>query len=98
MKILFAAAAALASFGCVSAATAQTAPAIKVFYGDLDLNNPAGMSTLTTRVERAARTLCNDRSSNTDLASRASSINCYRTAIAGAMKQVPVAAPQFASR
>ena len=97
MKILFTAAAALAAFASVSAATAQTAPVLKVFYGDLDLNNPAGMATLTTRVERAAHTLCADRA-GTELASRVASINCFRTAVAGAMKQVPVAAPQFASR
>jgi UrcA family protein len=56
------------------------------------------MTTLTTRVEHAAHALCNDRDHSVDLASRTASVTCYTTAVAGAMKQVPVAAPQFASR
>ena len=97
MKSLIAAAVALTAI-VTTPAGAQTAPVAKVFYGDLDVGSTAGMSTLKIRIARAAHTLCNDRVGNVELASRAASLRCYIAAVAGAMTQVPVAAPQYASR
>ncbi len=97
MKILIAAAVALTAIA-TTPVNAQTAPVIKVFYGDLDLHSTAGMTTLTTRVEHAAHALCNDRDHSIDLASRAASARCFTAAVSGAMMQLPANGPQFASR
>ena len=97
MKILLASAIAMTALVAPSA-HAQTVPVAKVFYGDLDINNAAGMATLTSRIKRAAQGVCSGNASAGDLASRTAASACYRAAVEGAMKQMPSAAPQFASR
>ncbi len=93
MKILLAAAIAL-SAAVAPSVNAQTAPTATVFYGDLNLDTVAGQATLKGRINSAARSVCGRGDS--DLAARTTRANCLRTAVTGAMKQLP-AAPQFAS-
>lgn len=97
MKLLIAAAVAMTTLASPSA-NAEIAPTAKVFYGDLDIGSPAGKTTLTSRIKHAARELCGGDTTGVELANRSASRTCYRTAIADAMKQVPVSTSQFASR
>ena len=97
MNIALAAAAVLASFASVSAATAQTAPVATVSYADLDMSSTSGLATLNGRIVRAAHTMC-DSNGVADLAERAASKACYRTAVAGARKQMPGHPLEVASR
>ncbi len=95
MKILLAAAFALTAVA--TSAQAQTAPTSKVFYGDLRLDTAAGQTTLKSRVDTAARRVC-DSSSHQDLATRTAAIRCFHDAVTTAMAQVSEPTVQVASR
>lgn len=95
MKIILAAV--LAAAVIAPAAHAQTVPTVTVAYGDLNVDSQAGQAALKARLVRAARTVCGG-STSADLSERMARIACYKTALAGAMTQVPAHGPQFASR
>lgn len=97
MKIIITAVAAMTVLAA-SSASAQSAPVAKVFYGDLNIDSTAGMTTLKSRIAHAARSLCDTDVNSTDVGTHNAGKACYRAAVTGAMKQLPDHAPQFASR
>lgn len=48
----------LAAVGLAATAVPASAEQIDVTYEDLDLSNPAGQKTLSSRIEKAAREVC----------------------------------------
>ena len=70
-------------------ATPDDAPAIKVFYGDLNLASAQGVSTLQARVAAAARQVCGiDHADIRDLQAYAAQRSCEAQAIANAVRDV----------
>eukprot|EP01035_Chromulina_nebulosa_P016042 gene16042-21269_t len=63
------------------------APSQRVSYADLDLDRPAGITTLRSRISAAAHRLC-QTSNVAPLAEKVRETRCYRTAIADAYDQV----------
>ncbi|MDH7972804.1 UrcA family protein [Sphingomonas sp. AR_OL41] len=63
------------------------APSQRVTYADLDLDRPAGISTLRSRISAAARRLC-VTSNAAPIAEKVREMRCYRTAVADAYDQV----------
>jgi UrcA family protein len=78
------------SCGAVSiAADASDVPQVLVKFGDLNLSNPQGATTLYSRIAAAANTVCKAFDINgRDLGSRARLDACVHTAIANAVTNV----------
>ncbi len=99
MRTLIIAVAAFAMTGLTTAtvhAGTPATPTAKVFYGDLNLQSASGMKTLKVRIHSAARAVCGPTASIEGGIAR--NQHCLRVAVAGAMKQVPDAGQQFATR
>lgn len=79
----------IGSFGA-SAQAAQRAPevpSVAVNYGDLNLDTPAGVSTLYSRLRAAARKACDVREAR-PLAEAVEAHSCYRQALGAAVENV----------
>ena len=80
-------------------ATPDTAPAVRVPYGDLNLTSDKGVSTLRTRVAAAARKVCSVGGGDIrNLQAYAAQRSCESQAIANAERDVHAVAASFATR
>jgi UrcA family protein len=71
------------------AAETSDVPQVLVKFGDLNLSNPQGATTLYSRIAAAANTVCKPFDINSrDLGSRARLDACVHTAIANAVTKV----------
>ncbi len=61
---------------------------VAVFYGDLNLDRPAGISTLYSRLETAADTVCSPRQNGRDAALNRDRKACYSDALDTAVYSV----------
>ena len=61
---------------------------VAVFYGDLNLDRPAGINTLYSRLESAADTVCAPRASGLNLALQRDRKACYSDALDTAVYNV----------
>jgi len=76
------------SFAATAHAGAPAAPALEVKVGDLDLNNPAGVSKLYRRLQIAAQKVCGpSEATGTRLVSREQRA-CVTDAVDGAVRQL----------
>jgi len=75
-------------------------PSLKVFYGDLDINNVHGAAVLYRRIRFAAESVCLDRGRSRQLAMMSRYSSCVRSAIGNAVQQVnrPAVTEYAASR
>jgi UrcA family protein len=60
----------------------------RISYGDLNLGSPAGRSTLTGRIQRAAGLLCLDAYSTDPLEVSPTRAECYRIAVTSGVDQM----------
>ena len=93
MSRMLSAVAALATaslFVVPTVASAETAPSVRVHYGDLDLASPAGAKALKRRISRAASQVCGDLPSR-DLRVIAEVEACRAETIAAAQPAVQAA-------
>jgi UrcA family protein len=65
-----------------------SAPTIKVSYADLDINKPRGLEVLYSRIQRAARSVCDYDYSIKELARGRHAKACYETAMDDAVRQI----------
>ena len=69
-----------------TATQAREVNTAKVFYGDLNLSNPSGMQTLTSRIQRASSQVC--PGADRDLTTTSLVTKCRTDAVAKAMKKL----------
>lgn len=69
------------------ASAADGLPRVAVHYGDLNVESAAGRSALTSRLTRAARSVCPDARAR-DLRTSAAGQSCVRKAVADALSIV----------
>jgi UrcA family protein len=67
------------------AVAADAPPTAKVKYGDLDLNNPAGVNQLYVRIRTAAEHVCGPPNHSLELAVQQRRAGCVDQAVAGAV-------------
>ena len=80
-------------------ATPDTAPAVRVPYGDLNLTTADGASTLRARLTAAARQVCSVEGGDIrNLQAYAAERSCEAQAIANAVRDVHAVAASFATR
>lgn len=80
-------------------ATPDTAPTVRVPYGDLNLTTEDGASTLRARVAAAARQVCSVEGSDIrNLQAYAAERSCEAQAIANAVRDARAVAASFAAR
>jgi UrcA family protein len=94
---------ALAAAGLSTSARADSTlapPSLKVFYGDLDINNVHGAAALYQRISFAAESVCLDMGRSRQLAMMSRYSTCVRSAIGNAVQQVnrPAVTEYAASR
>lgn len=94
---------ALAATGLNNIARADSTlapPSLKVFYGDLDINNVHGAAVLYQRISFAAESVCGDRGRSRQLAMMSHYSSCVRSAIGNAVQHVnrPAVTEYAASR
>lgn len=91
-KLSAAAIALLASSAFIAAAQAndsfRTTTNIDVFYGDLNLDHPAGAEKMMHRINRAAVRACGGTPDSRDLRERHAFRQCVTTATANAVRQL----------
>jgi UrcA family protein len=63
----------------IGGVTVSSAPTITVSYAELDINKPRGLEVLYSRIERAAKSVCNFEDSPRQLAQMRQAKACYRT-------------------
>lgn len=63
-------------------------PSLKVFYGDLDINNVHGAAVLYQRIRFAAESVCRDMGHSRQLAMMSRYSSCVHSAIGNAVQQV----------
>jgi UrcA family protein len=63
-------------------------PSLKVFYGDLDINNVHGAAALYRRISFAAQSVCRDLGGSRQLAMMSRYSSCVHGAITNAVRQV----------
>jgi UrcA family protein len=75
-------------------------PSLKVFYGDLDINNVRGAAVLYQRISFAAETVCRDMGRSRQLAMMSRYSSCMHGAIGNAVQHVnrPAVTEYAASR
>jgi|KBSMisStandDraft_5_1062788.scaffolds.fasta_scaffold38561_3 UrcA family protein len=75
-------------------------PSLKVFYGDLDINNVHGAAALYQRISFAAESVCRDMGRSHELAVMSRYSSCLHSAISNAVQQVnrPAVTEYAASR
>ena len=75
-------------------------PSLKVFYGDLDINNVHGAAVLYQRISFAAESVCRDMGRGRELAMMSRYSSCLHSAIGNAVQQVnrPAVTEYAASR
>lgn len=75
-------------------------PSLKVFYGDLDINNVHGAAALYRRISFAAESVCLDMGRSRQLALRSRYSSCVHSAIGNAVQKVnrPAVTEYAASR
>jgi UrcA family protein len=81
----------LAAAGHSTNARADTTlapPSLKVFYGDLDINNVHGAAVLYQRISFAAESVCRDMGRSRQLAMMSRYSSCVGSAIGNAVRQV----------
>ena len=80
-------------------ATPDSAPTVRVPYGDLNLTTAEGASMLRARVTAAARQVCTvGGGDNRNLQAYAAERSCEAQAIANAVRDVHAVAASFATR
>ena len=94
---------ALATTGLSTIARAESTlapPSLKVFYGDLDINNVHGAAVLYQRLSFAAESVCRDVGRSRQLAMRSRYSTCVHSAISNAVQKVnrPAVTEYAASR
>jgi UrcA family protein len=94
---------ALAAAGLSTSARADSTlapPSLKVFYGDLDINNVHGAAVLYQRISFAAESVCRDMGRSRELAMMSRYSSCLHSAIGNAVQQVnrPAVTEYAASR
>ena len=72
----------------IGGVTVSSAPTITVSYAELDINKPRGLEVLYSRIERAAKSVCNFEDSPRQLAQMRQAKACYRTAVDDAVRQI----------
>jgi UrcA family protein len=63
-------------------------PSLKVFYGDLDINNVHGAAVLYQRISFAAESVCRDMGRSRELAMMSRYSSCVHSAIGNAVQHV----------
>jgi UrcA family protein len=75
------------AFAGERAATSDGLPRVAVQYGDLNVDSDAGRRALTSRLTRAARSVCPDADAR-DLRTRSAGQSCIRKSVADALSIV----------
>jgi UrcA family protein len=70
------------------AVTVTSAPTLTVSFADLDINKPRGLEVLYSRIEHAAKAVCNLDYMPKSLSRARHSKACYTTAIDDAVRQI----------
>lgn len=68
--------------------TTTYSSSIRVSYADLDITKPRGLEVLYSRIQHAARSVCDFNYSVKELSRTRVAKNCYLTAIDNAVKQI----------
>lgn len=66
----------------------NSVPSITISYAELDISKPQGLQVLYTRLERAAKTVCDFDYAPRDLARVRSAKACYQSALENAVNQI----------
>ena len=72
----------------IEGVTVSSAPTMKVSYSELDINKPRGLEVLYSRIQRAARIVCDVDYSRRDLSRDRQAMDCYKTAVDDAVRQI----------
>lgn len=72
----------------IEGVTVSSAPTIKVSYAELDITKPRGLEVLYSRIQSAAKTVCDVDHSRRELARGRHAMACYKTAIDDAVRQI----------
>ena len=68
--------------------TVSSAPTIRISYAELDINRPRGLEVLYSRIQDAAKVVCNVNQMRRELAQAARASACYKTAVDDAVRQI----------
>jgi UrcA family protein len=72
----------------IEGVTVSSAPTLRVSYAELDINKPRGLEVLYSRIERAAKTVCNYEYGAQQLARMRQAKACFQTAVDDAVRQI----------
>lgn len=72
----------------IEGVTVSSAPTIRVSYAELDINKPRGLEVLYSRIQRAAKTVCDVSGAPQELARGRHAKACYKTAVDDAVRQI----------